>query len=140
MSPPEKRWAGVSPDAEPHHQQPADTDQAQDIAPVGPVVYSRQVNWWEVHTFAAPISAAVDSWPLIGTKQWCELSDDDPRKIAAIFDSAQHWALRIETCQQAYADAGAEISAAAPWSRIAQYLRAEREFYAAHPWMKREVS
>jgi hypothetical protein len=32
------------------------------------------------------------------------------------------------------------ISAAADSSRIAQHTRAEREFYAAHPWMKRVAS
>ena len=38
LGPPEKRRAGASPDAEPHHQQSAGsthTDQIQDIAPVG---------------------------------------------------------------------------------------------------------
>jgi hypothetical protein len=74
---------------------------------------------------------------MVGTQQWCELPDDDVRKIAAVYDAARHWALRIETCQAAYADAGSEISAAARWSRIADRIRAEREFYAAHPWMKR---
>jgi Protein of unknown function (DUF2742) len=103
-------------------------------------VYSQQVDWWRVHTFAAPLLAAVESWPMVGTQEWCELSDDDARKIAAVYDAARHWALRIEMCQEAYADAGSEISAAAPWSRIAQYLRAEKEFYGAHPWMKRQAS
>jgi Protein of unknown function (DUF2742) len=105
----------------------------------GPV-YSRQVNWWQVHLAVAPLLEAVEDWPMVGTQQWCELDDDDPRKLAALLDAAQHWALRVDTCQEAYADAGSAIAAAAPWSRIAQYLRAEREFYAAHPWMKRAAS
>src|SRR6478736_3987189 len=50
-------------------------------------------------------------WPTVGTPQWCALDDDDPAKLAALFDAAQHWGLRIEACQQAYSDASSEISA-----------------------------
>jgi hypothetical protein len=101
---------------------------------------SRQVHWWFVHEYVEPILTDVGSWPMVGTWEWYDLADDDPRKLAAIYDAAQHWALRVDSCQEAYADAGSEISSAADWSRIAQYLRTEREWYAQHPWAKRVVS
>jgi hypothetical protein len=42
-----------------------------------------------------------------------DLDDTDPRKVAALFDAAQHWALRVETSQQAQAETSRDISAAA---------------------------
>ena len=100
---------------------------------------SQQVSWWSVYEFATDHLQA-DHWPLIGSPAWCELPDDDPRKIAAVYDAAQHWALRIETCQQAHADAAKEISASADWSHIAQYIRDEEEFSTAKPWLRRVAS
>jgi hypothetical protein len=95
------------------------------------------VSWWSVHEFIAAQLGQVDNWPMVGTQAWCELPDTDARKIAAIYDAAQHWALRIDTCQQAMADAGSEISAAADWSAIARKRKAHNEFYAARPWLRR---
>lgn len=80
---------------------------------------SQQVDWWSVHTAVAAILADADTWPMVGTPAWCALPDDDPRKLAALCDAAQHWALRVETCQQARAEASHEISASADWSTIA---------------------
>jgi hypothetical protein len=100
-------------------------------------ISSRQVSWWTVHEHVWAKLADVDSWPAIGTPEWCALDDDDPRKRAAVYDAAQHWALRLETSQQAMAGASHDISAAVDWSVIAQHIRDEREFYAAHPWLKR---
>lgn len=81
---------------------------------------SRQVSFWSVHEFVTPMLAEEQSWPMVGTPQWCDLADDDPRKLAAIFDAAQHWALRIETSQEAQIQASHELSASADWSAIAQ--------------------
>ena len=81
---------------------------------------SRSVSWWSVHEYVAPRLAEVDSWPMVGTPTWCALHDDDPIKLAAIFDAAQHWALRIETAQEAMAEASHEISGVADWSATAQ--------------------
>jgi hypothetical protein len=103
-------------------------------------VYSRQINWWQVHTFVTPILAAVDSWPMVGSPRWCSLPDDDVRKIAAVFDAAQHWALHVDINQQAMADARSEISASADWSTIAREINQRTDFYAQRPWMKRVVS
>jgi Protein of unknown function (DUF2742) len=100
-------------------------------------VTSQQVSWWSVHEHAIPILTTVGSWPLIGTPAWCLLEDDDPAKQAAILDGGRHWALRLESCQQAECEASHAISAAADWASIAQYLRTEREYRAARPWMRR---
>ncbi len=77
---------------------------------------------------------------MVGSPAWCALPDDDPRKIAAVYDAAQHWALRVEGCQQAMADAGSEISAATDWAAASRAIRAHQEFYAARPWLKRVAS
>jgi hypothetical protein len=98
---------------------------------------SRQVSWWSVHQHVAALLAEVGSWPLAGTPTWCALDDDDPRKLAALLDAAQNWALRIETMQEAACEASRAVSAAADWSAIGQRIRDGAEFYAAHPWLKR---
>ena len=90
---------------------------------------SQQVAWWEVHEYVTDVLRDVEHWPLIGTPAWCLLDDDDPQKWAALLDAAQHWALRVETCQQATADAASAISAAQNWGRIAHEQRLRREVY-----------
>jgi hypothetical protein len=57
---------------------------------------------------------------MVGTPTWCAVHDDDPIKLAAIFNAAQHWTLRIETAQEAMAEASHEISGVADWSATAQ--------------------
>ncbi|HYB35860.1 MAG TPA: DUF2742 domain-containing protein [Mycobacterium sp.] len=76
-------------------------------------VASQQVSWWSVHEHVAALLGAVRSWPMAGTPQWCALPDEDPAKLAAIFDAAQHWALRVETRQTAECVASHAISTAA---------------------------
>lgn len=66
---------------------------------------------------------------MIGTPAWCSLPDDHPAKIAAIYDAAQHWALRVETCQRAECEASQAISAAANWAAIANEIRRRRGAY-----------
>ena len=56
---------------------------------------------------------------MVGTPAWCELPDDAPAKWAAVLDAAQHWALRVETCQEHLAEASRDVSAAEDWSVIA---------------------
>jgi hypothetical protein len=101
---------------------------------------SAAVSFSDVHEHVAPLLEQVGSYPLVGTPDWCSLPDGDARKIAAIYDAAQHWALRVESCQQARCDASHAVSAGANWTAIAQYLRNHAEFYAARPWLKREVA
>src|SRR5690348_3635085 len=72
---------------------------------------NQQVSWWSVHEHVAPLLESAGTWPMVGTPEWCALSDDDPRKLAALYDAARHWALRVETAQQARAEASRSISA-----------------------------
>lgn len=101
---------------------------------------SRQVSWWDVHEYVTPLLEQAGPYPLVGTPVWCALPDNDPRKTAALLDAAQHWALRVETCQQAQCDASRAISAAADWGAIAQQIRTRAEFYTERPWLKRAAS
>lgn len=96
--------------------------------------------WFEVHEYVQPILAAAGSWPMAGSPDWCSLPDDDPRKVAALLDAAQHWVLRVETSQEAMAEASRDISAAADWSGIAREIRQYNEFYAEKPYLKRVAS
>ena len=63
-------------------------------------MHSQQVSFWSVHEWVQPYLDDAESRPTVGTPEWCDLDDTDPRKVAALFDAAQHWALRVETCQQ----------------------------------------
>jgi hypothetical protein len=102
---------------------------------------SRQVCWWSVHEHVAALLALQAlPWPIVGTPAWCALEDHDPRKLAALVDAAQHWALWLETGQQARGDASRGISGAFDWAAIAQRHRTHSEFYAAKPWLKRAAS
>jgi hypothetical protein len=85
---------------------------------------SRSVSWWSVHEYVSP--RLVDSWPMVGTPQWCALDDDDLVKIAAIFDAAQHWALWIECRQEAMTEASHDVSDAADWAGIAEEMKARQ--------------
>jgi hypothetical protein len=49
---------------------------------------SRSVAWWSVNAYVEPLLAAVGQWPMAGTPEWCELPENDARKIAAIYDAA----------------------------------------------------
>lgn len=99
-----------------------------------------QVAWWEVHLVVQRLLDAVGEWPMAGTPEWCALPNDDPKKLAGIYDAAQHWALRVDTCQEATCQASQAISAAADWRAIARELKDIREFRAANPWARRKVS
>jgi hypothetical protein len=103
-------------------------------------VSSQQVNWWAVHQFVSQLLEQVGQWPTAGTPAWCALSDDDPVKIAALYDAAQHHALRVETCQQARCDASREVADALDWSALARDIQQRSDFYAARPWLRRAVA
>lgn len=81
---------------------------------------SRTVDWWAVHEYVKPLLEEVGCWPMVGTHTWIDLHLDDPTKLAALYDAAQHWALRVDATQEATAEASRDISAAADWSRIAR--------------------
>jgi hypothetical protein len=100
-------------------------------------VSSQQVSWWDVHEWVAPILDRIGTWPTAGSPAWSALDSTDPRKLAALLDGAQHHVLRVETAQQALAEASRDVSAAADWSAVAQHIRERQEFCTAHPWSKR---
>jgi hypothetical protein len=101
---------------------------------------SSAVRWWDFNEWAQPLLDAVGEWPTVGTQAWFDLADDDPRKLAALYDGARHWALRVETCQIAECQASSDVSAAADWSAIGQKIRQRNQFFAAKPWLKRVAS
>ena len=105
--------------------------------PSSKVVSSQQVSWCSVHEFVAPWLETVGSWPTVGTPAWCALPDSDAAKIAAVCDAAQHWALRLESCQEARAAASRAASGAVDWSALSREINARSDFYAARPWLKR---
>lgn len=109
---------------------------------------SQQVDWWEVCLWAAPFLDSVDSWPMVGTPEWCSLPMDDRRRWAAVIDAGRYWAQRVESCQVAECAASSAISESAgyhddgtpiTWGEVAQRLRHQREFEAEHPWARRSV-
>jgi len=80
---------------------------------------SSQVCWWRVHEWVTPLLSRVEEWPLAGSPLWDVLADNDPVKLAAVLDGGRHWALRIDTNQEAMAEAGRAISKSADWKGIA---------------------
>ncbi|WP_082983499.1 DUF2742 domain-containing protein [Mycobacterium scrofulaceum] len=90
---------------------------------------SQQVSWWSVREHVAPLLEAVGEWPMVGTPAWCALPDSDPRKLAAIYDAAQHWSLRVETCQQARCEASQTISTVEDWPAVTNEIRRRRSVY-----------
>jgi hypothetical protein len=104
------------------------------------ITSSRQVNWLTVHQFVAPVLAAAGSWPMVGTPAWCALDDDHPAKIAAIYDAAQHWALRVDTCQAALSQTSHDISAAEDWSALATEIPRRSSAISDGAYIPREVA
>lgn len=87
------------------------------------------VSWWAVHEVVSQLLDKVDWWPLIGTPEWCALDDNDPAKLASLYDAAQHWALRVETCQQARCEASKDIAASLDWWADAKASRRRSSAY-----------
>lgn len=85
-------------------------------------IASRSVDWWRVHLFVEPMLAAAGSWPMAGTPAWDALDDDDPVKLAAVLDAAQHHALRVDTSQEALAEASRAVAGSADWASIARLV------------------
>jgi Protein of unknown function (DUF2742) len=103
-------------------------------------ISAQSTSWWDVHQFVQPCLDQVGGWPLIGSPEWCLLPDDHPAKWASLLDAAQHWALRVETCQIAECEASHEISGAWDWGQIGRQIRSHNEFYSARPWLRRDPS
>jgi Protein of unknown function (DUF2742) len=100
---------------------------------------SQQVSWWPVYLFvqAAIAQAEVTDWPRAGTPSWCALADGDPRKLCAVLDDASHWSLRVDSLQEAQADAASAVSSAEDWPAVARRIRERVDFHKAKPWARR---
>jgi len=88
---------------------------------------SRTVCWWPTHTFIADLLARFGfedgaHLPYPGTAAWLELDDADPAKRAALLVAADHAVLRLETDQQARAQAAKDVAAEGGWSAVAQRI------------------
>lgn len=83
---------------------------------------AKSVSWWDVLAYVMPTLEAVGEWPTVGTPAWCLLPDGEPVKLAAIYDAAQHWALRLECCQEARAQASRDIASSEDWNVAANRL------------------
>jgi hypothetical protein len=103
---------------------------------------SRQVSWWPVHQFleAVVAQANVGPLPLAGTPGWCALADGDPRKLLALAVAGEHHVLRMETAQEALAEASKAVSAAADWCGVAAEVTQLRAAEAAGTRIPREAS
>jgi hypothetical protein len=101
---------------------------------------SQQVSWWSVHEHVAEQLEQVGSWPMAGTPVWCDLPDGHPAKTAALLDAARHWVLRVETCQQARADASRAISAAVDPRALAGAVRKRAQLSREKPWPTRRTA
>lgn len=122
----------------PTRKRPAPTDRPPRSNCTNNPDSSRSVSWFEVHLFVAPVLERVGTWPMVGTPEWCSLAADDPRKLAALFDAAQHHALRVDLAQEARAEASHAVAGAADWPKIAREQNQHNEFHRARPWSRRQ--
>ncbi|WP_375486907.1 DUF2742 domain-containing protein [uncultured Mycobacterium sp.] len=119
-------------DRPPENRKPTESFSGHPTTPTSTkvtAVGSRQVSWWRVHEHVTSLLERVGSWPQAGTPEWCDLDDTDPRKAAALFDAAQHHALRVEIAQEARSETSRDIAAAVDWPAIASQIRQRREAY-----------
>lgn len=98
---------------------------------------SREVSWWATHEYVARMKRHEADLTVAGTPAWAALDDYDLGKLLSLAAAGEHHVLRVETAQQARADAGAAISAAAPWGELGRRLHQREAWYAAHPWARR---
>jgi hypothetical protein len=91
-------------------------------------VASQQVSWWSAHVFIEAVvqQANYPTIPDAGTPAWCALADDDPRKLLALAVAGDHHVLRVETAQQAAADASKAVASAADWPGVARSVGRRR--------------
>lgn len=103
-------------------------------------IASRQVAWWPVHEFITAVVAQANyaALPVAGTPAWCELADGNPQKLLALAVAGEHHALRMETAQQALAEASHGIAGAADWPAVGREMAQLNAFYAERPWLRRK--
>jgi len=104
------------------------------------VAAAQQVSWWDTHVFISKLTAHHLNLPPAGTPAWCAMSDGDPRKLLALAVAGEHHVLRVETAQQARADASKAVAGAADWAKVAREMQQRNSFYADRPWLRRAAS
>jgi len=103
------------------------------------VAAAQQVSWWDTHVFISKLTADLNL-PPAGTPEWRAMADGDPRKLLALAVAGEHHVLRVETAQQARADASKAVAGAADWSKVAREMQQRNSFYADRPWLRRAAS
>lgn len=87
------------------------------------MIGSRAVAWWPVHEFIAAIVAQAGTTPpAAGTPAWMALADGDPAKLLAVAIAGEHHVLRVETAQEALAEASKSVAAAEDWPATARRI------------------
>lgn len=89
---------------------------------------SQQRDWWPVHQFLEAVVAQANHGPIpaAGTAAWCALADGDPRKLLSVAIDGSHHVLRVETAQEAAAEASKAIAAAEDWPAVARRIHRGR--------------
>lgn len=91
---------------------------------------SRQVSWFETFRYAEGFAAhhglALDPHLIAGTPRWCELRDDDARKLLALVLGGVRDALHNDTEQQHRSEASYEIANAEDWTAVARRVQTGR--------------
>jgi hypothetical protein len=144
LGPPEREEPGPTPETGPNQKLvDATTNQPHPTARRGVLGCSTsQVSWWPVFEFwqAAVAQANAGPLPWPGTPLWCDLADGDPRKLLALAEFGVHHALRVETAQEASAEASRAVGGSVDWSKVSREILRRNDFYAARPWLRRAAS
>lgn len=85
---------------------------------------SRQVNWYETFCYAERLAAnhgvdILEHHLVAGSPRWCEMPDDDARKLMALVLGGIREALGHDANQTSLVDASRAVSAAEDWPAIA---------------------
>lgn len=103
-------------------------------------VESRQVAWWPVHLFLAELTAGAGRLPIAGTPAWGALDDGDARKLLALAVAGEHHVLRVETAQEAAAEASRGVAAAADWTQVARDIAQRHNAISSGAYIRRAAS
>jgi hypothetical protein len=87
---------------------------------------SQQVSWWDTHEFITALVAQANHLPPAGTPAWCALDDTDPAKLLALAAAGEHFVLRLETAQEALAQASRDVAAAVDCQAIANGVQRQQ--------------
>ncbi|MDS1115299.1 DUF2742 domain-containing protein [Gordonia westfalica] len=104
---------------------------------------SREVSWTAAFERLHPVierMARHGQFPLIGTPEWADLPDGDPRLIGSVYYAAEMHALHLSVRAHAMADASREVSTALPWAARYRDGQQRQAWLETNPWAKRVVA